>query len=64
MSDLNEQLNSQEKIEEYIENIPVNQGISARCACCVILIIVLFLDILFGVIYIYDQKIILGLSLL
>ena len=56
MSALNEQLNSVEKREEYIENIPVNQGISNRCACCVFLIIVIFLDILFCVIFISDPK--------
>ena len=56
MSGLNEQLNSVEKIEEYTENIPVNQGISDRWARCIILSIVLFFDILFIVIYFYDTN--------
>ena len=56
MSDLNEQLNSVGKKEVYIENIPVNQLISDRCSRIIILIIALFLDILFCVIFISDPK--------
>ena len=56
MSDLNEQLNSVEKREEYIENIPVKKDNSERCACCTILIIALFLDVLLFIVFISDPK--------
>ena len=56
MSDLNEQLNSVEKREEYIINIPIKsrEGLSA---CCVVwIIIALFIDILLLAAYIIDPN--------